>query len=200
MVDGREAGRIVYDSKNASTRQNAFVTKARQYKTRYDTPHVIIVTRALPRKERALCVRSAVPLVEPSLVIPLAATIRAAIAEIGQLRSSSAGREQKARVLYDYILSDAFRTRFSEIAASLTALRDQQEKDATGMRTPGSNGRSCAIRSTVGDVRCKRASASFHAATPINSGSQAGCGDVLHVRRRPSRRPADTWFWERASA
>src|SRR5262249_31525707 len=78
IMDGsKKLGRIVYESKNVSTWQNEFVTKAKRYQTQYNTPYVLIVTRVLPRRKRGLCIVKDVPVVEPRMALDLAAILTA---------------------------------------------------------------------------------------------------------------------------
>jgi len=129
MVGPKEMGRIVYESKNVSTWQNAFLSKGKQYQRHYNTPYVMVATRVMPRKQKGLCVVSGIPVVEPRMAVPLAAIIREAVLEIGQMRLSSQGRGLKAQRLFDYIIGDEFGARFRGIAEAIAELRDQQEKE-----------------------------------------------------------------------
>jgi len=129
IMDGmEEVGRIVYESKNVSTWQSAFITKAKSYQTRYKTPYVVVVSRALPRREKGLCVRKGIPVVEPHMAIPLAAIVREAVAEIARMRVSGKARKEKEQVLFTYILSDDFGGRFRQIADGVKELRDLQDR------------------------------------------------------------------------
>jgi hypothetical protein len=130
VMDGsKKLGRIIYESKNVSTWQNEFVSKAKRCQTQYNTPHVIIVTRVFPRRKRGLCNVKDIPVVEPRMAIALAVILRDGIAEIGRMRLSGTAREGKAQALFNYVLSDEFMTRFRQIRESIEALREQQHKE-----------------------------------------------------------------------
>jgi hypothetical protein len=129
MVGSKEAGRIVYESKNVSTWQNAFISKAKQYQRQYNTPYIVVATRALPRRQKGLCVVGGIPVVEPHMAVPLAVIVREAVVEIGQMRLSSQCRGLKAQRLFEYIIGDEFRARFRGIAEAVTELRDQQDRE-----------------------------------------------------------------------
>jgi len=129
MSGTRELGRIVYESKNVATWQNAFVGKAKRYQSQYNTPYVLVVTRSMPRKQKGLCVVRDIPVVEPRMALPLARILSDAIVEIGRLRLSSDASGEKARGLFQYILSDEFQTRFRTISDSVADLRQQQSKE-----------------------------------------------------------------------
>jgi len=119
----------LYESKNVSTWQTKFLTQAKKYQTQYDTPHILIVTRAFPRKKKGLCIIKNVPIVEARMAVALATVIRDGLVEIGRLRLTEAARETKAQELFDYLVSDKFRTRFGEVAESVASLREHQQKE-----------------------------------------------------------------------
>lgn len=129
MAGPEEVGRIVYECKNVSAWQNAFVIRAKQYQAQYSTPYVLIVTGAFPRKQRGLCVVRGIPIIQPPLAIALAGIIRQAAAAIGQMRATSRGRDIKAQKLFDYIVGDEFQTRFGQVADAVAALKEQQGKE-----------------------------------------------------------------------
>src|SRR5260370_32201620 len=129
LDEGKEVGRIVYESKNVSTWQTKFLTQAKKYQTQYDTPHILIVTRAFPRKKKGLCIIKNVPIVEARMAVALATVIRDGLVEIGRLRLTGAARETKAQELFDYIVSDKFRTGFCEVAESVASLREDQQEE-----------------------------------------------------------------------
>jgi hypothetical protein len=129
MVDGGEVGRVVYECKNVTSWQNEWLTKARTYRSEYQTPWVVIASRCFPRREKWFCVEKNVPVIHLRLIVRLAEVIRAAVVEIGSLRVSADGRKAKAEQIYSYVLGDHFVGRFNGIAEAVTALRDQQGKD-----------------------------------------------------------------------
>jgi hypothetical protein len=129
MSAGNALGRIIFESKNVLVWQNAFVEQAEKYRTRYETPYVLIVSRVFPRKEKDFCIAGGIPVVRPRMAVALAQIIRDGIIEIGNLRLAGAGRDQKGHQLLEYIVSDRFGTRFKEIVDSAGALREQQQKE-----------------------------------------------------------------------
>jgi hypothetical protein len=84
------------------------------------------VTRAFPRKKKGLCIIKNVPIVEARMAVALATVIRDGLVEIGRLRLTEAARGTKAQELFDYIVSDKFRTRFADVAESVASLREHQ--------------------------------------------------------------------------
>ena len=110
---------------------NKFISQADKYRAQYETPYVMIVSRAFPKKQQDFCVVSDIPVVRPRMAVALASVMRDGIIAIGRLRLSGAGRDQKAQDVMQYVLSDKFATRFRGIADSVAGLREQQRKERT---------------------------------------------------------------------
>jgi len=127
--EGKEIGRIVYESKDTLGWQNSFVAQAKRYQTQYDTPNILIVTRAFPKKKKGLCIVNKIPVIGPAMAVALADIIRNGVIEIARLRLTQAVRDSKVHELFDYIVSDRFRTRFGDIADTVTDLRNHQQKE-----------------------------------------------------------------------
>lgn len=122
-------GRIIYESKNTMSWQNEFIAQAKKYKTQYETPHVMVVTRVFPSKNKGLCVVRDIPVVDKRMAVALATVIREGIIEIAKLRLSGKSSDEKSQELYKYIVGDKFCTRFREMAEGVDALREQQRKE-----------------------------------------------------------------------
>lgn len=132
VIDGTEiAGRIIYESKDTLDWNHSWITKAKQYKTKYETPHVMIVSRAFPRKQKGFCVEKGVPVVEKRMVISLATVIREAVIAIARLKLSDSDRDERSQELFDYIVGEKFVSRFRELSEGVASLRSQQQKERT---------------------------------------------------------------------
>jgi hypothetical protein len=129
--DGKTVGYIVYESKNTGGWNKTFVTQAKKYQTLYNTPHVIIVTRSFPPKQKGFCVDKGIAIIEKRAAVALAKIIREGIIEIARLRLSGRSRDAKSYELYEYIVGDRFRTRFRDISDCVSSLREQQKKERT---------------------------------------------------------------------
>lgn len=129
LLDGKQVGRIVYECKNATDWKNEWVMKAKRYRSEYQTPWVMLATRAFPGRRKWFVVERGVPVIDLRLVTKLAEIVRSAVVEIGRLRTSHVGRQAKSEQLFEYILSDHFVGRFRPIADAVGALRDQQSKE-----------------------------------------------------------------------
>jgi hypothetical protein len=129
IAEGTEVGRIIYECKNVSTWQNEWLAKARSYRSEYQTPWVVIATRCFPRREKWFVVERGVPVIDLRFIVKLGEVIRAAVVEIGQLRTSNIGRQAKAEQMFEYVRSDHFAGRFKGVAEAIANLREQQGKE-----------------------------------------------------------------------
>lgn len=131
MVGQKVAGHIVYESKNVSAWQNAFITQAKKYHTQYETPYVMVVSRVFPKKQRGMCVVDDIPVVEPRLATTLAAVMREGILEIAKLRLTKEGTDEKAQELFAFVVGNEFQTRFRDMTDAVDGLRDIQQAERT---------------------------------------------------------------------
>jgi hypothetical protein len=132
VMDGTKiAGRIVYESKDTLDWSHGWVTKAKQYQAQYETPHVLIVSRVFPGKQKGLCIEKGIPVVDRNMAISLATVIRDAVIDIARLRLTESDRDERSQELFAYIGGDKFVSRFREIAEGITSLRSQQQKERT---------------------------------------------------------------------
>lgn len=132
VMDGTKiAGRIIYESKDTLDWSHGWITKAKQYQTQYETPHVVIVSRVFPSKQKGLCVEKGIPVVDRNMAISLATVIREAVIDIARLRLTESDRDERSQELFDYIVGDKFVARFREIAEGITSLRSQQQRERT---------------------------------------------------------------------
>lgn len=130
VIEGASTvGRIVYENKNVSVWTNTFVKQAEKYRTQYETPYVMIVSRAFPKKQKDFCVVGEIPVVSPRMAVALASVMREGVIAIGRLRLTGAGRDQKAHELLQYVIGDKFSTRFKTIVDCVDDLRQHQTKE-----------------------------------------------------------------------
>jgi len=127
----KTVGQIIYESKNTSDWNKSFIAQAKKYQTQYETPHVLIVTRVFPSKQKGLCVMNGIPVVARRTAVALAMVIREGVIEIAKLKLSGKFHDEKSQELFEYIVGDKFCTRFREMAENIASLRDQQKKERT---------------------------------------------------------------------
>lgn len=129
MHNGKECGRIIYDSKNHNAWRNDFVTKlaADQMAARAD--HAILATRKFPSGTRHLHVQDGVILASPSRVVAVVEIIRQHVVHTHTLRLSGEARSQKTAQLYKFMTSQRCRDLFKRIDTHTDDLLDLQIKE-----------------------------------------------------------------------
>jgi hypothetical protein len=106
FANGRECGRIIYDSKNHGAWRNAFVTQLSDDKLAAKADHAILASRVFPSGQSQLCTQGGVIIANPARVAALASVIRKHIVHVATLRLSDVERTEKMTKLYDFINSD----------------------------------------------------------------------------------------------
>lgn len=131
MHNGRECGKIIYDSKNHLAWRNDFVSKLKADQMAEKADHAILSTRKFPANGRQLQVQDGVMIASPARVLALAQIVRAHLVHTHTLRMSNEARVQKTAELYTFITSqqctDMF-TRLDELADSLLDIQAKEMK------------------------------------------------------------------------
>jgi hypothetical protein len=125
MGSGREVGRILYECKNAGAWQNDWLIKLKQDGLKRRTPYLVLVTRKLPAKASAMCVRDDVAICEPACVVAVASIMRQWVVGAYRADNAAQGVPEKARRVYDYLAGTEFRGDFDEMLACANELDAQ---------------------------------------------------------------------------
>jgi hypothetical protein len=128
MHGDREIDPILYECKNEGAWKNAWLTKLKQDGRKRGTPYLVLVTRRLPAKASAFCVRDDIAICEPAHAVDIARIVRQWV--ISAYRADTAAKDapEKARRLYNYLAGTEFRASFTEILVCANQLDTQ---DAT---------------------------------------------------------------------
>lgn len=123
------AGLIVYECKDTIHWDNAWVRDAKVAAEQRRTPHVVIVTRAFPPKQKDLVVRDEVPIVHPDRMTALVRLLRRGIIEIHRAGLTAQGQAEKTMELYRYLTSDDFRQAFDSLEEISKQLKSHLEDE-----------------------------------------------------------------------
>jgi hypothetical protein len=129
MHNGRECGKIIYDSKNHNAWQNGFVTKLKADQIADRADHAILSTRKFPAGGRQLVVQDGVVIAGPARVVAIVQMIRAHLIQTHTLRMSNEARTQKTDELYSFITSQQCADLFARLEEHAEALLKIQEKE-----------------------------------------------------------------------
>lgn len=132
VEDGQRqaAGVIVYECKDTLKWSNDFVRQARKAGQHHRTPYVLLVTSALPGRERAqVCVRDGVVILQPVAALDLAEIIRSGVISTHKARLTIQERDAKTARLFDYLSSEEFGQEIEGLVADSTVARSLLDQE-----------------------------------------------------------------------
>jgi len=115
MYKGVVAGAILFDSKNRKAWQSSFATKLRKDQVDANAEHAILCTTAFPSGKKEFCLEAGVILARPGRICDLVLLIRKQITDSHARGLANEKRAEKRDFLYQYIASEAYRQKTSEL-------------------------------------------------------------------------------------
>lgn len=129
MHNGRECGKIIYDSKNHRQWRSEFATKLASDQMAAKAEHAVLSTSKFPKGARQLHLQDGVILAGPARVVALVQVIRRHVVQTHSLRLSNEERVQKTATLYNFITSERCSDILVRIDTHTDALLDLQIKE-----------------------------------------------------------------------
>ncbi|QOZ06651.1 DUF2130 domain-containing protein [Bradyrhizobium sp. CCBAU 51765] len=129
MHNGKECGKIIYDSKNHKQWRSEFVTKLASDQMAAKAEHAVLSTSKFPKGARQLHVLDGVVLAGPARVVALVQVIRRHLVQTHTLRLSNDERVKKTAALYDFITSERCAMILARIDTHTDDLLDLQVKE-----------------------------------------------------------------------
>ena len=133
--NGKECGKIIYDSKNHNAWRNDFVSKLATDQMAAKAEHAILSTRKFPSGKRHLDVQDGVILASPSRVAAVVHIVRQHLVQTHTLRLSNEARTQKTAALYSFITSERCNDLFARIDTHTDDLLGMQLKEQKAHNT-----------------------------------------------------------------
>lgn len=135
QVDGRNCGKIVYDSKNRKDWKTAYAEQLRKDQLAEKADHAILATRKFPASTREMTGVNGVFLINPARAVVLAAILRDSLIRLSTVKLSEQGKKDKQQQLYEFMTSARCENLFKRVADEVANLRQidvdekaQQEK------------------------------------------------------------------------
>jgi hypothetical protein len=129
LHNGKQAGIILYDSKNRNAWRNDFVEKLARDQRAARADHAILATLKFPAETRQIHTQDGVIVANPARVVALTQILRQHIVHAHTLRLSGAERTGKTIKLYDFIVSKRCMHLFDAIDTHAEDLLDLQDKE-----------------------------------------------------------------------
>jgi len=132
LYKGEVCGKIIIDSKNRQSWQNAFVTKLRKDQVEAKADHAILASTVFPAGKKEMYIESEVIVISPARVVHITHLLRKAVLAMHMKGLSIKERSTKITRLYNLITSDAYSKKFSEAGRLTNEILelDVQEKKA----------------------------------------------------------------------
>jgi hypothetical protein len=129
IENGRECGRIVYDSKNRSAWRNSYVSRLLEDKIAAKADHAVLISRVFPAGQAQLAIQDGVIIANPARAAALAQVIRKHVVQLATLRLSDKVRAENTAKLYDFITSDRCGVLLQQIGTISDKLLDLDVKE-----------------------------------------------------------------------
>ncbi|MGF7170826.1 hypothetical protein FHS91_002514 [Sphingobium xanthum] len=129
--NGKECGKIIYDSKNHGAWRNEFVSKLKVDQMAAKAEHAILTTSKFPAGGRQLQIVDGVIVANPARIVAIVQMVRQHLIQTHTLRLSGEHRTHKTQELYDFITSERCGNllgRFDAHATSLLELQDRERR------------------------------------------------------------------------
>jgi hypothetical protein len=129
LYKGETCGRIVTDSKNRQSWQNAFISKLREDQVEAEAEHAILATTIFPAGKKELCIESNVIVISPARVVHISQLLRQAMVTMHIKGLSMKERTTKMSQLYKLITSESYAAKFTEANRLTQDILDLEVKE-----------------------------------------------------------------------
>ena len=129
---GRDCGMILWELKNTTTWNKAWVNKLVQDKREANANHAVLVTKTPPKEmDEFPCIRLEEVLVVKNIkdAIAVAMILRREVIALYKERASQSVQDDKQARVYQYLTSIEFKNRVEEIVGAYKNTRDEIEKE-----------------------------------------------------------------------
>ncbi len=129
---GKQTGVILWETKRANW-SAAWLPKLRDDARKAGVSLSVLVSEELPKEIKTFGVIDGVLVTAYSFAIPLAFILRRQLIAIFQAKQSTANKDEKLEILYQYLQSDAFRHRFEAYAEGIREMHVDLESEKRAM-------------------------------------------------------------------
>lgn len=125
IEDGKNVGKIIYDSKDHKRWQHAFTRKLREDQLAEKADHAVLCSNVFPKGAHYLHQQDGVLVVDSRRVLVLANILRSQVIQISTLRLADDDRRTKTEELYRFVTSEQCRQlwdRLIQVCEDMAAL------------------------------------------------------------------------------
>jgi len=125
---GRSCGMILWESKNAEW-SNGWISKLKEDQRQAKADLAVLVSVKLPEGVDSFAYREGVWIVSWKHFIPLSWSLRFNLVSLYHERQSSEGKDEKMKILYQYLTGTEFKNRVEGIVDAFSNLQEELEKE-----------------------------------------------------------------------
>lgn len=125
---GRRCGLILWESKNAEW-SGTWINKLKEDQRQAKADLSVLITVNLPDGVESFAYKDGVWVVSWKHFIPLAWALRFNLVSLYHERTGSEGKDEKMKILYQYLIGPEFKNRVEGIVDAFTNLQDELEKE-----------------------------------------------------------------------
>jgi len=125
---GRSCGTILWESKNAEW-SNGWISKLKEDQRQAKADLAVLVSVKLPEGVDSFAYKDGVWIVSWKHFIPLSWSLRFNLVSLYHERQSSEGKDEKMKILYQYLTGTEFKNRVEGIVDAFSNLQEELEKE-----------------------------------------------------------------------
>jgi hypothetical protein len=125
---GRSSGVILWESKNAQW-SDGWIGKLKEDQRQAKADLAVLVSIDLPDKTETFTYKDGVWITSYKAYLALATSLRYALISVNHERKSSEGKDEKMKVLYQYLTGNEFKQRVEGIVEAFSNLQEELEKE-----------------------------------------------------------------------
>jgi hypothetical protein len=122
-AQGRECGKIYYESKRTKEFNYNWLQKLRDDNLTIKADYLVLVTETMPENQRSFFFRDGVWICQFFELQPLSFALRYFLLEVDSLKTIEKGKETKMELLYNYLTSNEFKNQFTAIIEGFVELQ-----------------------------------------------------------------------------
>lgn len=128
-VGGLACGTILWESKRTKNWSDGWLPKLRDDQRAAKADVAALLTSTLPKGVETFDQVDGVWVTDPRSVVPVATVLRHALIEVAGARQAGDGQQTKMALVYDYLLSPAFRHRVQAIVEAFSIMQEDLDKE-----------------------------------------------------------------------
>lgn len=126
---GQKSGVIIWESKNTKSWTEGWLQKLKDDQANIGADIAILVSKTLPEGVEQYELRNGVWVVGYAFALSLVTLLRFHILEIGTVKSSLEGKDEKMNMLYEYLSSPQFKNKIENIVDAFSSMKSDLDAE-----------------------------------------------------------------------